>query len=169
MGENIFPYGAKLNRVISILRILHEKRGRVELRELARISKLNHDALIPLVQAARELELVDIKEGYIILTKRGEGLNIKDTKAISEIRERLKRYEPFKSSIELVERDGAFSVDGLEGELNRGGIIFHTNLTRSKGLLAEALIQWAIFFKLLGYDSRHKIWVKPKVHHSPAA
>ncbi len=162
MKKTIFPYEAKLNMVISIVRILHNRKGKISIKELIKISNLNHAAIYPLIIAGNDLGLFEIKENYIHLTKIGAEFYMRKSKGMDEIRERLKRYEPFKSSFELAERNGYFSIDELEEDLNKSGMMLHSNLTKSKALLTGVLVQWAIFFGLLNYDSVKRLWIKTR-------
>ena len=162
MDERIFPCDAHINRVLGILKILYGRKGTLDIRELIRISKLNHSAVMPLVHAAQLLGVVEVTGSRIKLTKLGYGLNARDLRAMEKVGGTLQEFEPFKSAAVLIRETGHFSMDELEDRLNRSGIMLHSNIAESEGQLKEELIQWAVFFGILNYNGVEKEWIKAR-------
>ena len=155
-----FPIDAKLNRVMGIVRFLHRSSKKLSIAELTELSGQNVDTLLPQVSAASMLGLISIKAGEVMLTATGEGFFKNDEKAMASIRKRLAALEPFKTALAMSMRVDAFTTHELAEELREKGVSWHTEKHVNLEILNTLLIQWAIFFGIIDYDGKSRVWLK---------
>jgi len=161
MGNTkLFPVDARLNRVNGLIRTLFHNKSKMSIVEVAKLTKSNVDILWPQIHAADFLGLVDIVDDDIELTKLGTALHTNDEKAIVEVGKRLKTVEPFKTAYALSLEKGSFSTEDLSDELNRKGILYMADPAENVAAINVLLFQWAIYFNIIDYDGKQRLWIK---------
>lgn len=156
----LFPEDAKLAPVMGILRRLSHTKRMISLAELSALSHHRMDLLLPQMNAARIMGLIEIKDSHVMLTPLGGKFYLNDQRAKDEVAKRLETLEPFMAASELVKRKRIFTAGELATQLERDGLSWHTDYVKNRALLNSVLIQWAIYLDILDYNGKSKRWLK---------
>jgi len=161
MGDTeLFPADARLNRVNGLIRTLFHNNSKMSIAEIAKVTKSNVDLLWPQINAADFLGLVKITDENVELTKLGKEMHANSDKAIAEVGKRLKSVEPFKTAYRLSVEKGKFSTEDLSETLMNKGIIYMANPSENAAAISVLLFQWAIYFNIIDYDGKQRMWMK---------
>ncbi len=152
---DIFPSGAGISEMRGVILIVRSGGGRVSMSQLAGQSGMNIDHLLPVVDAARMLGFVRIRDGSIWLTESGERMDLGNFQEL--IRKGMGRVEPFKSVLALLSH-GAVSTPRLAESLKRKGVKMSSNRKLDEELLRRMLAKWGIRTRLLNYNGRKDTW-----------
>ena len=158
MQEKLFPLDAKVNKVLGVLSILVQNKGRLKLSSLSRLYKSNIDNMLSEVNAAKMLGLVKVGNDEISLTVLGNELHENVPGAKKEVRDRLKEIEPFKSAYNLTKGKGYIVGDDILERIAKKGIYLQTDPKKSKALIDTVLLQWGIMFGVISYDGKERVW-----------
>ncbi len=162
-GENsrlpLLPLGVSLSSLEGLLEALYynfNKRG--DIYELAYEYELDIDELMPIIEAAKLLKFVQLKDGDIELTKLGEVYVKSGRKGRKKILQKsLKNIEPFRTALELIKEKGEFDIEEIYekliekkyGELEAPEMINKLN---------ETLINWGLYALLYEYSGDEEIF-----------
>jgi hypothetical protein len=160
MQEKLFPLDAKLNRVLGMLSLLSENKGKLRLAELAKLSKSHVDNLLPDVNAAKMLGLVKVSGECIILTGLGNRLHEDVAGVKTEIRSKLKEIEPFKSAYYLTKEKGFVVGEEVAIKVMNKGFCLYCDTRKGKADIDTALLQWGIMFGIISYNGKQRVWGK---------
>jgi len=160
-GDNAFPAGARLNRVLGVLRLLHANSGKIGISKLASLSHSNVDYLLHEVSVAKMLGMIKVsKSGVVQITRLGEQVYHHEQPGIEEVAKRLRSIEPFRTAFEISKTDNGFAVDDLARILTSKKTVWHTEKQKNISEVKLMLMQWAIYFRILAYDGRDGLWFK---------
>ncbi len=156
--EKILPQEAHLNRVLGILHVLYQNKGKSTISKITQESREHIDKLFPNINAARMLGFIKIDRNEISLTKLGEGVYKNDEKALEDTKSRLVGIEPFKTALELLKENRSFRVWELAEKLAENGISFAPEAKSNYSKLNTILLQWAVYYNILKYDGKEEKW-----------
>jgi hypothetical protein len=155
MGQ--FPIGAGITELRGIIEIIKENGGAINLSKLAEESEEEIDTLLPLLDAGEMLGLVEVKDGIVKLTQDGKALKIGNISNI--LSKKLKNIEPFKSVLEILDKNELTTPEIAE-ELRARGIILNADDMTNVELLRNMLVKWTLRTKLLEYNRDSDSWKK---------
>jgi NitT/TauT family transport system ATP-binding protein len=154
-----FP-DANVGEVLGLVEIVYAYKGKVRVSFLAEELRMDLDELNDVIEMAKLLSLVRVKEGTVELTVYGESLNlgtIDDKKRV--LRKNLVKIEPFKSILAILKKDGhAHQEDILRG-LREKNVVIEDELRFHKLLLA-----WGGYAEIFEYDGSKRVYTMPANH-----
>jgi hypothetical protein len=161
-SQKEFPAEAKLSRVNGLLRLLSSNKGKLSIAQLSEMSKNNVDELLPQVNAAELLKLINVVDDDVIITKLGTQLRENDEEAIKKIFEELKKFEPFNTAYSLSKKIGMFKTENLADALAKKKIAFDIDKDKNINIINTMLFQWAIYFGVLDYYGADGRWIEER-------
>jgi NitT/TauT family transport system ATP-binding protein len=111
------------------------------------------DTLLPILDAAEMLGLVEVKKGIVSLTHLGTKLYHAPRYKMHLIKTRIAEIEPFKTAFDLA-TDGVSSAQVAQ-DLSDRGIIWHHEPELNEAAVHSLLIHWAIYAGLLKYNGKN--------------
>lgn len=148
MSVSHFPAEVKLGQLTAFLRNVHASGGKVQVAKISRELHTDLLMLLPIMEAAEMLQLIQVEKGEVNLLKGGEELLATPRPNYASIKPLLREVEPFKTAVALKR----FTAEQVAGELARKGVRWHHEDTVNTLALREMLIHWGISSGLLDYD-----------------
>jgi len=112
------------------------------------------DTLLPMLDTAEMLGLVEVKKGIVSLTLLGSRFQKAPRNKLHLIREQLLRLEPFKTAFELAAHSHALSSEEVTKNLSKRCIIWHHEPELNEAAVQGLLVHWTIFAGLLRYNGK---------------
>ena len=141
-------------------RTVHQPRGgdrRVGLGHRRRTSRRRARSwdiavLLPILDTAELLGLVKSEKGDISLTEFGHKFQKTSKNKVKLLTDLIAKIEPFKTAVELANKQGSVSAEEVGEALAERGITWHHEPEMNQSLLTTILIHWAIYAGLLNYN-----------------
>jgi NitT/TauT family transport system ATP-binding protein len=159
----LIPLGIKLESILGLLRALDVVFNKhADLYKLAEYFDLEVDDLIPVLEIAEMLGFAIIDGGDIFLTESGElfiRAPVQSRRSI--LRDKIKGFEPFRTALSLLNKQGYFKIEDLISTLSDlgyteiGEVGFHDKLT-------QTLIDWGLYTGLFSYSSDNNVFTKTR-------
>lgn len=152
----LFPLNTGVSELRGLVKLIKDNGNAIEISQLARETKRQIDALLPIIDACRLLGLCTIKGGAVELTDSGinlTGRNMRDTLSKS-----LVRIEPFKSSFSILKSQRNATTGRLSERLRGGGIMLYSERVVNAELLKRLLLEWAVRLGVLSYNPKNDAW-----------
>ncbi len=143
-----FPAEVKFGQLTAFLRTVLAAQGMIQVSMVARELHTDLVMLLPIMDAAEMLQLIQVENGEVSLLKAGEELLASHKPDYSSIKPLLKGIEPFKTAVAL----GRFTPEQIAGVLAREGVRLHHEDSVNTSAWREMLIHWGIPSGLLDYD-----------------
>jgi NitT/TauT family transport system ATP-binding protein len=154
-----FP-DANVGEVLGLVEIVYAYKGKVKVSFLTEELRIDLDELNDVIEMARLLELVRVKEGTVELTLFGESLNlgtIDDKKRV--LRKNLVKLEPFKSILAIIKKDGHAHKEDILKKLRERNVVIEDESRFHKLLLA-----WGGYAEIFEYDGGKRVFTMPSNH-----
>ena len=150
----MIPATVRAGQVLALVEIVGSFGGRIDAPKLA--DELGGDIafLLPILDTAEMLGLVRNERGDIFLTDSGLKFQKASKGKVRQLGDRLAKFEPFRTAIELAKKKGAFTPGALAEALARKGFQWHHDKELNETLVQKLLINWAIGAELLKYDGK---------------
>jgi len=166
MKEEKGSLGASVNESQVIMMPAHVRTGQVmglvdvaaELGMLTDLARLadelgdDIDTLLPILDTAEMLGLVEVKKGIVSLTLLGSRFYSTSRNKIHLIKHQLSKLEPFKTAFDLAAH--AVSSAEVTKDLSERGIIWHHEPELNEAAVHGLLVHWAIYAGLLKYNGK---------------
>lgn len=143
-----------MNSVRGIILLIKEWGGSISISELADEAEEEVDDLLPLLNACKLLDFINVDDAIVKLTEKGEKLTKGSPYKV--IREGLKEVEPFKSALEGLSKKTKTTSELLKFLKSKGIIIREE--AETKDSLKRILRNWGVGSKLLHYNEDHDTW-----------
>ena len=153
--QELFPTNVRLSQIRGITKILNEFSGPVEISRLSSEANEEVDDLLPVINASRMLGLLKLSDGNVKLTKAGQSLT--RTTSITLIKNKLKRIEPFKTTLSIARPGESITTTELIKQLeSRGFLTYRGDIGRHD--FVQLLLNFAVRCDLLEYDRDKSAW-----------
>jgi NitT/TauT family transport system ATP-binding protein len=150
----VMPANVRPGQVIGLVEVTGGLGARVDVSTLA--DELGDDiaVLLPILDAAELLGLVQSAGGAVVLTDFGAEFQKQVKDKILMLKDNLAKLEPFRTALELAARKGEVSARDVAEELSIEGIRLHHKEDINESLVQALLLHWGIRSALLRYDGR---------------
>jgi NitT/TauT family transport system ATP-binding protein len=156
------PAHVRTGQVMGLVDVAAELGALTDLSRLADELGDDIDTLLPILDTAEMLGLVEVKKGIVSLTLLGSRFHKARRNKIHLIRERLSRLEPFKTAIDLAAHAHGLSSAEVASNLAKRGIIWHHEPELNEAAVQGLLVHWAIYAGLLRYNGRSGKFQRPR-------
>ncbi|MCL5262589.1 MAG: AAA-associated domain-containing protein [Candidatus Marsarchaeota archaeon] len=153
---NLFPIDVGMTKLRGVLKLVKEHGGTINVSALAEEAREEVDDLLPLIDAAEMLGLVQVDSGVITLLDKTAPLD--NQSFLSMVRPGLAAVEPFKSVISVLKQKLANTTPELAAQLNGKGVQLHEDNATNEEMLRGLLLAWGVGAKLLSYDAKTDGW-----------
>ena len=150
----VMPANVRPGQVMGLVEVTGGLGSRVDVSTLA--DELGDDlaVLLPILDAAELLGLVQSAGGAVVLTDFGEEFQKQVKDKIFVLKNNLSKLEPFRTALELAARKGEVSAREVSEELAIEGIRLHHADDINEALVQGLLLHWGIRAGLLSYDGK---------------
>lgn len=150
----VMPANVRPGQVIGLVEVTGGLGSRVDVSTLA--DELGDDIaiLLPILDAAELLGLVQSAAGAVVLTDFGQEFQKQVKDKVLMLKGNLSKLEPFRTTLELMARKGEVSARDVSEELAVEGIRLHHKDDLNESLVQALLLHWGIRAGLLRYDGR---------------
>src|SRR5208283_682975 len=148
-----FP-DANVGEVLGLVEIVYAYKGKVRVSFLAEELRMDLDELNDVIEMAKLLNLVRVKEGTVELTLFGESLNlgtIDDKKRV--LRKNLVKIEPFKTILAILKKDGHAHLEDIISDLRERNVVIEDEMRFHKPLLA-----WGGYAEIFEYNGSKRVF-----------
>ena len=152
-GPLIMPAHVRTGQIMGLVDVAAELGNLTDLASLADELGDDIDTLLPILDTAEMLGLVDVKNGIVSLTQLGSKFHHVYRNKIHLIKQQISKIEPFKTALDLATR-GISSAE-ITQTLSERGIIWHHEPELNEASVHSLLIHWSIFAGLLKYDGKN--------------
>ena len=152
----MFPLDAGISELRGIVKLVKENGNAIGVSKLAKETRKEIDALLPLIDACRMLGICTVRDGSIKLTNSGLSLTARNMR--EKLSKELVRIEPFKSSLTIVKFKKKITTTRLSEILGRNGIMLYSEKATNSELLKGLLLKWAVRLRLLSYNQETDEW-----------
>lgn len=155
----VIPADVRAGQVISLVEVTGGLMSGIDAAQLSEEMGANIAVLLPILDTAEMLGLVESENGKVTLTDFGHKFQRTSTKKIQLLTDTLAKIEPFKTAIELASKYGEVTAAQVAYVLAEQGITWHHDPEINVSLLNTILIHWAIYSRLLTYNKDGKFEV----------
>ena len=154
-GHNpIMPANVRPGQVIGLVEVTGGLGARIDASTLADELGADIAVLLPILDAAELLGLVQSAGGEVVLTDLGKEFQREVKDKVLMLKTRLAKLEPFRTALELASKRDAVSAHEVTEELAIEGIRFHHLPDINESLVQGLLLHWGIRAGILAYDGR---------------
>ena len=153
-GPLMMPAHVRTGQIMGLVDITAELGTLTDLASLADELGDDIDTLLPILDTAEMLGLVEVKNGIVSLTHLGSKFHHAPRNKTHLIKQRLSTIEPFKTAFELATH-GVSSAEVTQN-LSERGIIWHHEPELNEAAIHSLLIHWAIYAGLLRYNGKNR-------------
>lgn len=152
-GPLMMPAHVRTGQIMGLVDVTAELGTLTDLASLGDELGDDIDTLLPILDAAEMLGLVEVKKGTVSLTHLGSKFQHTPRNKMHLIKQQISKIEPFKTAVELA----AHSVSSSEVThvLSERGIIWHHEPELNEAAVHGLLIHWAIYSGLLRYSGKN--------------
>ena len=151
-GFMMMPAHVRTGQIMGLVDVTAELGVLTDLAHLADELGDDIDTLLPILDAAEMLGLVEVKKGIVSLTLLGSKFYSTSRNKIHLIRQQISKLEPFKTAFDLAVH--ATSSAEVTKDLAERGIIWHHEPELNEAAVHGLLVHWSIFAGLLRYDGK---------------
>ena len=156
---------AGIGSVIGLLEIIDDAGGKDDVFKLARGLQMELDDILPVIDAGKLLELIEVKDGDVSLTQTGSSLLRSDVNGRKELLgTQLAKLKVFQQVMNVlkskrnreVRRD--YFVDLFEAKMSDD----------DAASLLKTIIDWGRYAELIGYDRNEDVLYLPEEESAPS-
>jgi NitT/TauT family transport system ATP-binding protein len=155
--SKFFPLGIKIESILGLIKALNDVFNKhADVFALANHFDLEADDLLPLLDVIKLLGFAVIHGGDVILTPEGEKF-LKSSMALKKqiLREKLREFEPFKSTISILKNSKEVKPEDIAKELEKLGYS-EVNEYGFIEKLTQTILEWGVYAGLLIYSSENQ-------------
>jgi len=152
-GPLIMPAHVRTGQIMGLVDVTAELGALTDFASLADELGDDIDTLLPILDTAEMLGLVEVKKGVVSLTHLGSKFHHVPRNKMHLLRTRVSEIEPFKTAFELATH-GVSSAQVTQDLVERG-ITWHHEQELNEAAVHSLLIHWAIFAGLLRYNGKN--------------
>ncbi len=150
LGEAPVSY----SKLLGLLRMLENIGGRADMARLSDESELDIDELFPVMTFARILDLVEVRNGDILLTQEGRAfLRMSHEERAKHLREKLLKIEIFRRIKEELVQKGSIEKEEIISKLLDKDFSFCENVDEA----FECLVLWGVYAGIFDYDGEEEV------------
>jgi len=148
----MMPAHVRTGQIMGLVDVTAELGVLTDLARLADELGDDIDTLLPILDAAEMLGLVDVRKGIVSLTVLGSKFYNTYRNKMQLIRQQLSKLEPFKTAFDLASH--SISSAEISKSLSERGIIWHHEPELNEAAIHGLLVHWAIYAGLLKYNGK---------------
>jgi len=152
-GPLMMPAHVRTGQIMGLVDVTAELGTLTDLAALADELGDDIDTLLPILDTAEMLGLVDVKKGIVSLTHLGSKFHHASRNKTHLIKQQISKIEPFKTAFDLATH-GVSSAEVTQ-DLSERGIIWHHEPELNEAAVHSLLIHWAIYAGLLRYNGKN--------------
>jgi NitT/TauT family transport system ATP-binding protein len=152
-GALMMPAHVRTGQIMGLVEVTAELGALTDFASLADELGDDIDTLLPILDTAEMLGLVEVKKGIVSLTHLGLKFHHASRNKMHLVKQQISRLEPFKTAIELAAH-GVSSAE-VAGDLSERGMVWHHEQELNEAAVQSLLIHWAIFAGLLRYSGKN--------------
>jgi len=152
-GPLIMPAHVRTGQIMGLVDVTAELGNLTDLASLADELGDDIDTLLPIIDTAEMLGLVEVKKGVVSLTQLGSKFQHVYRNKLHLIKQQVAKIEPFKTAVDLSAR-GISSAE-IARALSERGVVWHHEPELNEAEVHSLLIHWSIFAGLLKYDGKN--------------
>jgi len=150
----VMPAHVRTGQIMGLVDVTAELGTLTDLARLADELGADIDTLLPILDTAEMLGLVEVKKGIVSLTLLGSRFHKAYRNKMHLISQRIAQLEPFKTALDLASRTPVISSVEITTNLAKRGIIWHHEPELNESAVHGLLVHWAIFAALLRYNGK---------------
>jgi len=148
----LLPGNVRAGQVISLVEVTGGLGSKITAARLADELGADIAVLIPILDTAELLGLVRSEKGEISLTEFGQRFQKTTRQKVRLLTDQLSKIEPFKTTLDLAQKQGSVSTQEVAEALSQKGIDWYHERDLNVEILQTILIHWAIYAGLLTYN-----------------
>jgi hypothetical protein len=148
----MMPGNVRAGQVISLVEVTGGLGSAIDAARLGDELGADIAVLLPILDTAELLGLVKSEKGDISLTEFGHKFQKTSKNKVKLLTDLIAKIEPFKTAVELANKQGSVSAEEVGEALAERGITWHHEPEMNQSLLTTILIHWAIYAGLLNYN-----------------
>ena len=160
-GFMMMPAHVRTGQIMGLVDVTAELGVLTDLARLADELGDDIDTLLPILDTAEMLGLVEVKRGIVSLTMPGSEFYRASRNKIHMIRHQIAKIEPFKTALDLATRHAVSSTE-ITRDLSERGISWHHEPELNEAAVHGLLVHWSIFAGLLRYNGKTGKFTKAK-------
>lgn len=153
----LFPLEVKPAYLKEVLSLLRENGGSAQLSQIAKDSRAGLDQLFPVIEAAKMLDLITIKNGVVSLTALTKTNNQKELRKV--INNIMPKLEPFKSMLDYLKKRREASTEDLFDLLLKNGMTTQINRGEDIADFRRELLALLARTEICGYKADKDSWI----------
>lgn len=150
----VMPPNVRPGQVIGLVEVTGGLGSKVDVSTLADELGADIAVLLPILDTAELLGLVNSVKGDVILTDFGAEFQKEVKNKITMLKGRLAKIEPFRTAIEFARKTGEVTAREVADELSIEGLKLHHQDDLNVTLIQALLLHWGIRSGLFRYDGR---------------
>jgi len=155
------PPNVRPGQVMGLVEITGGLGSRIDTAKLADEMGADIAVLLPILDAAELLGLVKSEKGNVYLTDDGIAFQETSKGKVRTLADKLVKTEPFRTAMDLANRQGSVTSAEVADSLARKGIVLHYKPEMNESLVREGLIHWMTPAGLLRYNGKTDRFQKP--------
>ena len=156
----MMPTHVRTGQVMGLVDVAAELGALTDLSRLADELGDDIDTLLPILDTAEMLGLVEVKKGIVSLTLLGSRFHKAPRNKMHLIKDPLSKLEPFKSAYDLAGH--AISSAEVARTLASRGITWHHEPELNEVAVHGLLVHWSIYTGLLRYNGKTGKFQRPR-------
>jgi hypothetical protein len=152
----IFPGNVRPGQVISLVEVTGGLGSTIDASKLADELGADIAVLLPILDAAEMLGLVKSEKGEVTLTEFGQKFQKTLRNKVRLLTDQLAKFEPFKTALDLVAKNGETDPAEVAEALASKGITWHHEAELNEAVVRATLIAWSIYGGLMTYNKDGK-------------
>jgi hypothetical protein len=152
-GPLMMPAHVRTGQIMGLVDVTAELGTLTDLAALADELGDDIDTLLPILDTAEMLGLVEVKKGIVSLTHLGSKFYHASRNKTHLIKQQISKIEPFRTAFDLATH-GVSSAE-VTHDLSERGIIWHHEPELNEAAVHSLLIHWAIYTGLLKYNGKN--------------
>ena len=153
-GLMMMPAHVRTGQIMGLVDVTAELGTLTDLAHLADELGDDIDTLLPILDTAEMLGLVEVKKGIVSLTLAGSRFHKTHRNKIQLISQQISKLEPFKTALDIAAQAHVISSAEVTKNLSTRGIIWHHEPELNEAAVHGLLVHWAIYAGLLRYDGK---------------
>lgn len=150
----MMPANVRAGQVISLVEVTGGLGSKIDTSRLADELGADIAVLLPILEAAELLGLVETSKGQVILTEFGHKFQKTLKNKVRLLKEKLAEIEPFRTALIIATHRRDVETDDIVEELETEGVRWHHQRDINYSLVQALLIHWALYSGLLTYDGK---------------
>lgn len=157
----MMPANVRAGQVIGLVEITGGLGSPIDASKLADEFGSDLAVLLPILDTGEMLGLVKVDKGDVSLTEFGQKFQKISKNKVRMLKDQIAKIEPFKTALEIAEREKEFDANDVAKSLQEKDIRWHHKQEMNEMQIQALLIHWAIYSGLLTYNGKDGKFAKP--------